>query len=112
MPDLVILDVMLPDGDGFEICEKVRKISDVPVLFLTGKTDINDKVHGLTIGGDYYLTKPFQFEEMLAVVRRLLEKEQKQKNSIETKIIKKAGLELNLETMSCRVNDKEVQLYD
>lgn len=105
--DLVILDVMLPDGNGFDICKKLREHSEVPILFLTGKTDIADKVEGLTIGGDYYLTKPFQFEEMLAVVKRLLEKAAK--NSAQ-RMIKKAGLELNLETSSVILNGKEVQL--
>ena len=109
-PDLIILDVMLPDGNGFDICKKIRKDSDVPILFLTGKTDINDKVEGLSVGGDYYLTKPFQFEEMLAVVKRLLEKEAKQKNNKPNNIIKKAGLELNLEDMSFTLNGKDIQL--
>ena len=109
-PDLIILDIMLPDGNGFDICKHVREYSDVPVLFLTGKTDISDKVEGLTIGGDYYLTKPFQFEEMLAVVKRLLEKQNNQKNDKPSKIIKKGGLELDIENMTFSLNGKDIQL--
>lgn len=73
-PDLLILDIMLPDGNGYEICESFRKTSDNPVIFLTGKTEIKDKVQGLGCGCDYYLTKPYSFDELLAVVERLLKK--------------------------------------
>lgn len=72
IPDLLILDIMLPDGDGYEICREFRKKSDNPVIFLTGKNQIKDKVKGLEEGGDYYLTKPYNFEEFLAVIKRLL----------------------------------------
>lgn len=57
--DLVLLDVMLPDMDGFTICRKVREISQVPIIMLTAKDDIDDKVQGLDIGADDYITKPF-----------------------------------------------------
>lgn len=71
-PDLVILDVMLPDGDGYDLCARFRETSDVPVLFLTGKDAPENKVKGLNTGGDYYLTKPFHPGEFLAVVEMLL----------------------------------------
>ena len=74
IPDLLILDVMLPDGNGFDICRYFRQKSDNPVIFLTGKTEIKDKVAGLGYGCDYYLTKPYSFDELLAVVERLLKK--------------------------------------
>ena len=63
--DLVLLDVMLPDMDGFTICRKVRELSQVPIIMLTAKDDIDDKVQGLDIGADDYITKPFS----LAVLR-------------------------------------------
>ena len=72
-PDMLILDIMLPDGSGYDICEKFRRTSDNPVMFLTGKNEISDKVEGLGRGGDYYLTKPYSFDELIAVVERLLE---------------------------------------
>lgn len=74
-PDILILDVGLPDIDGFEVCRAIRKISDLPVLFLTSRTDEINRVVGLEIGGDDYLTKPFSTRELLArikVVRRHL----------------------------------------
>ena len=71
-PDLLILDIMLPDGSGYEICQKFRLKSDNPVIFLTGKSEVRDKVEGLQRGGDYYITKPYTFDELVAAAERLL----------------------------------------
>ncbi|GAC1320736.1 MAG: response regulator transcription factor [Acidimicrobiales bacterium] len=72
-PDLVILDVMLPDLDGFEVCRRMRADGiDAPVIFLTAKDAITDRVEGLSIGGDDYVTKPFSLEELAARVRAVL----------------------------------------
>jgi DNA-binding response OmpR family regulator len=71
-PDLVILDVMLPGLDGFEVCRRVRLRSSVPILMLTARGEEVDRVLGLEIGADDYLTKPFSLREMLARVRALL----------------------------------------
>ncbi len=69
---LVILDVMLPSLDGFEVCKRLRTLSDVPVLMLTAKDEVADRVTGLDLGADDYLTKPFSFVELLARVRAIL----------------------------------------
>lgn len=71
-PDLLILDIMLPDGSGYEICQKFRLKSDNPVIFLTGKSEVRDKVEGLQRGGDYYITKPYTFDELVAAAERQL----------------------------------------
>jgi len=71
-PDLVILDVMLPKLDGLEVCSRVRSKSKVPIIMLTAKDRIPDRVSGLDLGADDYLTKPFSIEELLARVRARL----------------------------------------
>lgn len=76
-PDLILLDVMLPDMDGFEVCRRIREISLAPVLFLTAKTSVRDKTEGLEAGGDDYLVKPFFQEELLARVKALLRRYEK-----------------------------------
>lgn len=71
-PDLVLLDLMLPGMDGLEVCRRLRAASDVPILMLTAKESIEDRVAGLDAGADDYLVKPFSFDELLARVRALL----------------------------------------
>lgn len=70
--DCLVLDVGLPDFDGFEVCRRIRKTSNVPVLFLTSRSDEIDRVVGLEIGGDDYLTKPFSTRELLARIKAIM----------------------------------------
>jgi DNA-binding response OmpR family regulator len=70
-PSLIVLDVGLPDIDGFEVCRMVRKFSDVPVIFLTSRSDEIDRVVGLEIGGDDYVVKPFSPRELLARIKAI-----------------------------------------
>src|SRR5205814_4506812 len=70
-PALIVLDVGLPDIDGFEVCRRVRKFSDVPVIFLTSRSDEIDRVVGLEIGGDDYVVKPFSSRELLARIKAI-----------------------------------------
>src|SRR4030042_3467156 len=72
MPDLVILDLMLPGLDGVEVCRRLRAASDVPIVVLTARDAVSDKVQGLAAGADDYLPKPFAFDELLARVRAAL----------------------------------------
>ena len=72
LPDLVVLDVMLPGLDGVEVCRRLREGSDVPILMLTARDAVSDRVSGLDAGADDYLVKPFAYDELLARVRALL----------------------------------------
>ena len=67
--DLVLLDIMLPELSGIEVCRRVRQESDVPIIMLTAKGDVTDKVAGLDMGANDYMTKPFAIEELLARIR-------------------------------------------
>ena len=73
-PDLMILDLMLPELSGIEVCRRVRQSSDLPIIMLTAKDDVSDKVMGLNMGADDYMTKPFAIEELLARIRVSLKK--------------------------------------
>lgn len=84
--DLIILDLMLPVMSGIEVCRRVRKFSDIPIIMLTAKDDISDKVTGLDSGADDYVTKPFAIEELLARIRVALKRKSlsKRENGIDT----------------------------
>lgn len=85
-PDIILLDIMLPDGDGYEICKKIRLISDVPILFMSAKTEEIDRVLGFALGGDDYITKPFSPKEVAyrvkANLRRTSQKNEKKHETI------------------------------
>ena len=111
MPDLIVLDIELPDGDGFSLCKEFQQVTDAPVLFLTGKAETKDKVTGLTAGGDYYLTKPYDRDEFLAVVQRLLSRaEQTKKKLAETSVITRGPLTLKILESKAYVNGRDAEL--
>ena len=68
-PDLILLDIMMPDMDGWEVCRRLRELSDVPILFLTAKDDVRDIVRGLEMGADDYIVKPYDNDELVARIR-------------------------------------------
>lgn len=95
-PHAMILDVMLPDLDGFEVCRRIRNEGQqIGVLFLTAKDEMKDKVQGLTIGGDDYMTKPFSLEELVARLRALLRRIGVVEINTDDEKIRFADLELN-----------------
>lgn len=109
--DLVVLDINLPDGNGFDLCREFRQNTDVPVLFLTGKSETKDKIKGLNNGGDYYLTKPYDKNEFLAVVQNLLRRvRQTQKKITETSVITKGPFTLRLVESRAYVNGRDAEL--
>jgi two-component system OmpR family response regulator len=102
-PHALILDVMLPDLDGFEVCRQLRESGqEVGVLFLTAKDSTDDKIKGLTLGGDDYVTKPFSLEELVARLRALLRRTGVVISPIDEETIRFADLELNEATHEVR----------
>ena len=97
-PDLVLLDLMLPGMDGLEVCRRLRAASEVPILMLTAKETIEDRVVGLDVGADDYLVKPFAFDELMARMRALLRRAQPSK----PQIYRFADLELDTGTRQGR----------
>lgn len=91
-PDLFVLDIELPDGDGFSLCEEIRRHSDAPVLFLTGRKATVDKVAGMNTGGDYYLTKPYYMDELMAVIARLLKKAEETRRRLDQAVLEATEL--------------------
>jgi len=75
-PNIIVLDIMLPELDGFEVCRRIRQVSDVPIIMITAKGDMQDAVEGLNAGADDYVTKPFAVEELLARVNAVMRRSQ------------------------------------
>jgi two-component system KDP operon response regulator KdpE len=76
MPDMVLLDIMLPEIDGYELCQRIREFASVPIIMLTAKVEDVDKVKGLKVGADDYVTKPFNVQELLARIEAVLRRVQ------------------------------------
>ncbi|ROS25808.1 response regulator transcription factor [Cellulomonas sp. PhB150] len=109
-PDLLVLDVMLPDMDGFTVTRRLReKGQHTPVLFLTARDDTADKVQGLTVGGDDYVTKPFSLEEVVARIRAILRRTGPDRDD-DARILRYADLELDDDSHEVRRAGQEIEL--
>lgn len=108
--DLAILDIMLPEIDGFNICKIIRQKFNFPIIFLSAKVEDIDKIKGLTLGADDYITKPFNPLEMVARVKSQLRRYIKYNEKEEDSIIDFSGLMINKETHRCYIYDKEIFL--
>jgi two-component system, OmpR family, response regulator len=109
-PDLLVLDVMLPDMDGFTVTRRLReKGQHTPVLFLTARDDTADKVQGLTVGGDDYVTKPFSLEEVVARIRAILRRTGPDRDD-DARILRYADLELDDDSHEVRRAGHEIEL--
>ena len=102
--DLIILDLMLPKLNGLELCKKIKKTSDIPIIMVTAKSDVADIVNGFEIGADDYLTKPFNMEELIARIKRFL------KNKKDLNIIIVNDLTLNENTREVFIKDAKINL--
>ncbi|MGI1692134.1 response regulator transcription factor [Thermoanaerobacter uzonensis] len=105
--DLVLLDIMLPEIDGFEVLKKIREHSDIPVIMLTAKYEVKDKVEGLDIGADDYVTKPFSIEELFARVRAAL---RKKKPHLKKDVLRYSDITMDLTTHEVRRAGIKIEL--
>ncbi|MBM7557328.1 response regulator transcription factor [Halanaerobacter jeridensis] len=111
VPDLIILDIMLPEMDGWEICQELRPENDIPIIMLSAKTKDTDKIMGLELGADDYVTKPFSPKEVVSRVKAVLRRSSsEEKESSEQKILSFPELEISKSYRSVEVKGEEISL--
>jgi DNA-binding response OmpR family regulator len=113
-PHLVLLDLMLPGMDGYQVCREIRTKSSTPIIMLSAKGEVFDKVLGLELGADDYIIKPFDSKEMVARVRAVLRRSQEvkvePKDEINDKVVNYDGLEINLNNYSVICDDESIDM--
>ena len=111
-PDLIILDVMLPGKDGYQVCREIRNISDIPIIMLSAKSETFDKVLGLELGADDYVSKPFDTKELVARVHALLRRSKALRSTVpsEEKVVSYPDLEINLSNYSVTYMGQQVDM--
>ena len=107
MPDAVILDLMLPGIDGLEVCRRLRTVSDIPIVMLTARDAVADRVTGLDAGADDYIVKPFAFDELLARLRALF---RRNRQEAQGDVLRFADLTMNVRTRQVYRSSEEIQL--
>ena len=105
-PDLILLDLMLPGMDGYQVCAEIRKTSRVPIIMLTAKGETFDKVLGLELGADDYIVKPFDPKELVARVKAVLRRYEPKEEAVDKNLLKFGGLEINLSNYSVTYEGK------
>jgi DNA-binding response OmpR family regulator len=109
-PALIVLDLNLPDIDGIEVCRRIRKTGDVPILMLTARDEDVDKIIGLEVGADDYLTKPFNPRELVARVKSIMRRAVPERREPQERQLKHGSLEIDAGRREVRADGKEVQL--
>jgi two-component system OmpR family response regulator len=108
--DLIVLDVGMPEMDGLEVCRQIRKSADTPILFLSARDEEIDRILGLEIGGDDYVTKPFSPRELVARVSAILRRTRNAPASPESKTFERGGLKIDPDARTASFEDKPVSL--
>lgn len=109
-PDLVLLDVMLPSASGFDVCRRIRQFSDVPVIMLTAKAEETDRVVGLEIGADDYVTKPFSMRELMARVKSVLRRRVPANGAPADSLLRVGNLMIDPHRHEASVDDLPIEL--
>ena len=109
--DMILLDVMLPKMDGFEVCQAIREFSDVPIVMLTAKGDDMDKILGLEYGADDYITKPFNILEVKARIKAIMRRTSPERvPQVQSSVIEKGDIKLDCDSRRLFINDNEIYL--
>ena len=108
--DLVLLDVMLPKMDGFQVCQQIREFSDMPVVMLTAKSEDMDKILGLEYGADDYITKPFNILEVKARIKAIMRRTSKKDDSRANNVIVKGNMKIDCDGRRVFIDDNEINL--
>jgi len=108
-PDLIILDIMLPGMSGLEVCKRIRKDSEVPIIMLTARGEVNDRIVGLELGADDYMAKPFEPRELVARIEAVIRRTERNTSSPQ-RIIRKGELELDLDKQMALLSGKNIDL--
>ena len=109
-PDLVLLDIMLPKKDGWQVCREIREISSKPVIMVTAKGEVFDKVLGLELGADDFVTKPFDMKELSARVKSVLRRYQSHTRQSDDEVIKFENIEISLQKYELKLRGKSVDV--
>jgi two-component system alkaline phosphatase synthesis response regulator PhoP len=109
-PALIVLDLNLPDIDGIEVCRRIRKTGEVPIIMLTARDEDVDKIIGLEVGADDYLTKPFNPRELVARVKSVLRRTAPDRKRLEAAVLRHGELSIDAGRREVRVGEEEIQL--
>ena len=109
-PDLVLLDIMLPKKDGWQVCREIREMSSKPVIMITAKGEVFDKVVGLELGADEFVVKPFDMKELSARVKAVLRRYQNHAHQSDDEVIKFENIEISLQKYELKLRGKSVDI--
>ena len=109
-PDLVLLDIMLPKKDGWQVCREIREISSKPIIMVTAKGEVFDKVLGLELGADDFVVKPFDMKELSARVKAVLRRSRSHSRDIDEEVIRFENIEISLQKYELKLKGKAVDI--
>ena len=109
-PDLVLLDIMLPKKDGWQVCREIREMSSKPVIMITAKGEVFDKVLGLELGADDFVVKPFEMKELSARVKAVLRRYRMHTNQHDEEVIKFENIEISLQKYELKLKGRPVDI--
>ena len=109
-PDIVLLDIMMPKKDGWQVCREIREISSKPVIMITAKGEVFDKVLGLELGADDFIVKPFDMKELSARIKAVLRRYNAHTNTNDEEVVKFENIEISLQKYELKLNGKAVDI--